>query len=147
MLCWYDSLEPVPVLFYATKKQTFVCVQSEGEENEDGNIIATLRLLRLLVKHAWELQTVLETGLAHTPTAPWKGGICRNFPCFLMPLYYVHSWMDLLSLCHFPLFCWVSSISCLWFSYYVFLTSFLCTWKSAYVYACDSLFEHMVWVI
>lgn len=50
-----------------------MCVQSEGEENEDGNIIATLRLLRLLVKHAWELQTVLETGLAHTPTAPWKG--------------------------------------------------------------------------
>ena len=34
---------------------------------------ATLRLLRLLVKHAWELRGVLETGLAQTPTAPWKG--------------------------------------------------------------------------
>lgn len=34
---------------------------------------ATLRLLRLLVKHAWELQGVLEAGLETTPTAPWKG--------------------------------------------------------------------------
>jgi PI-3-kinase-related kinase SMG-1 len=39
----------------------------------DGNITATLRLLRLLVKHAWELRGVLETGLASTPAAPWKG--------------------------------------------------------------------------
>lgn len=39
----------------------------------DGNITATLRLLRLLVKHAWELRGVLEEGLANTPTTPWKG--------------------------------------------------------------------------
>ena len=41
--------------------------------NMDGNITSTLRLLRLLVKHAWELRGVLEDRLAHTPTAPWKG--------------------------------------------------------------------------
>lgn len=34
---------------------------------------ATLRLLRMLVKHAWELRGVLEEGLASSPTAPWKG--------------------------------------------------------------------------
>ena len=39
---------------------------------EDGNITATLRLLRLLVKYAGELRDVLEDGLANTPTAPWK---------------------------------------------------------------------------
>ena len=39
----------------------------------DGNVTATLRLLRLLVKHAWELRETLEDGLAATPTAPWKG--------------------------------------------------------------------------
>ena len=34
--------------------------------------IATLRLLRLIVKHASELRSVLEKGLAETPTRPWK---------------------------------------------------------------------------
>ena len=54
--------------------------QGYGEEtNMDGNITATLRLLRLLVKHAWELRHVLEKGLAATPTAPWKGTAVRHF--------------------------------------------------------------------
>jgi len=39
----------------------------------DGKVTATLRLLRMLVKHAWELRDVLEEGLAISPTAPWKG--------------------------------------------------------------------------
>lgn len=34
-------------------------------------ITATLRLLRLIVKHAHGLQDVLEAGLAATPTTPW----------------------------------------------------------------------------
>ena len=38
----------------------------------DQQTVATLRLLRLIVKHASELRTVLETGLAQTPTSPWK---------------------------------------------------------------------------
>ena len=45
----------------------------KADSDEDGNVIGTLRLLRLLVKHAWELRNVLEPGLASTPTAPWKG--------------------------------------------------------------------------
>lgn len=52
----------------------FHFTQAKSEEsNEDGNVIATLRLLRLLVKHAWELRNILESGLASTPTTPWKG--------------------------------------------------------------------------
>ena len=35
--------------------------------------MATLRLLRLLVKHAGELRQYLEHGLETTPTAPWRG--------------------------------------------------------------------------
>ena len=37
-------------------------------------VMATLRLLRLLVKHAGELRQYLEHGLETTPTAPWRGG-------------------------------------------------------------------------
>lgn len=41
--------------------------------NGDCSIVtATLRLLRLIVKHALGLQDVLEEGLATTPTNPWK---------------------------------------------------------------------------
>ena len=47
--------------------------QAGLDVNVDGNITATLRLLRLLVKHAWELRDILEDGLANSPTAPWKG--------------------------------------------------------------------------
>ena len=51
------------------------CPLQTGEcvTNMDGNITATLRVLRPLVKHAWELRGVLEDGLAETPTGPWKG--------------------------------------------------------------------------
>ena len=57
----------------------------------DGNITATLRVLRLLVKHAWELRGVLEKGLANTPTVPWKGNVfdmifgCEEFAFALHP--------------------------------------------------------------
>ncbi|KAG1650713.1 Serine/threonine-protein kinase SMG1 [Nymphon striatum] len=55
----------------STHKKEEVC--------EDGNVTATLRLLRLLVKHASGLRDVLEKGLAGTPTAPWKGIIPQLF--------------------------------------------------------------------
>lgn len=35
-------------------------------------VTATLRILRLIVKHALELQQVLEKGLETTPSTPWK---------------------------------------------------------------------------
>lgn len=43
------------------------------QSNDDVIVMATLRLLRLLVKHAGELRAGLELGLASTPTAPWRG--------------------------------------------------------------------------
>ena len=41
--------------------------------DDDSNVTATLRLLRLVVKHAGELRSELEKGLVNTPTRPWKG--------------------------------------------------------------------------
>jgi serine/threonine-protein kinase SMG1 len=48
---------------------------STSLSSNNGNssvVTATLRLLRLIVKHALGLQEVLEEGLATTPTAPWR---------------------------------------------------------------------------
>lgn len=45
----------------------------DGEFTENCSIVtATLRILRLIVKHALGLQEVLEAGLETTPTSPWK---------------------------------------------------------------------------
>lgn len=45
----------------------------DEKSNEDCLIVtATLRILRLIVKHAFGLQEVLEAGLESTPTLPWK---------------------------------------------------------------------------
>lgn len=46
---------------------------------EEGNISATLRIVKLLVKYAVELKDDLQTGLAKTPTQPWKGIIPQLF--------------------------------------------------------------------
>lgn len=48
-----------------------------------------MRLLRLVVKHALELQSVLEAGLAATPTAPWKAIIPQLFSRMGHPEPYV----------------------------------------------------------
>lgn len=51
-------------------------VGKDGEQRfhvDDSNLVTTtLRLLRLIVKHASSLQEVLEQGLRHTPIGPWK---------------------------------------------------------------------------
>lgn len=45
----------------------------ENDKNRNCSIVtATLRLLRLIVKHAVGLQDVLDEGLSTTPTSPWK---------------------------------------------------------------------------
>lgn len=46
---------------------------SNSEDSGDSSVVtATLRLLRLIVKHALGLQEVLEEGLSNTPSDPWK---------------------------------------------------------------------------
>lgn len=47
--------------------------KDDGKSTENCSIVtATLRILRLIVKHALGLQEVLEQGLETTPTTPWK---------------------------------------------------------------------------
>ena len=46
---------------------------NNSEDSGDSSVItATLRILRLIVKHALGLQDVLEEGLSQTPSGPWK---------------------------------------------------------------------------
>ncbi|KOC68709.1 Serine/threonine-protein kinase SMG1 [Habropoda laboriosa] len=61
------------------------------EANDCATITATLRLLRLVVKHALELQNVLESGLSTTPTAPWKEIIPQLFSRLSHPESYVRT--------------------------------------------------------
>ncbi|XP_072167614.1 serine/threonine-protein kinase SMG1-like [Diadema setosum] len=61
----------------------------EFGRQEDNNITATLRLLRLLVKYASELRDVLEEGYATTPTGPWKSIIPQLFSRLNHPESYV----------------------------------------------------------
>lgn len=60
----------------ATQDEAIVNVSNtvdEGKINENCSVVtATLRILRLIVKHALGLQEVLEQGLETTPTSPWK---------------------------------------------------------------------------
>ncbi|MBN3303880.1 SMG1 kinase, partial [Amia calva] len=62
---------------------------SSKQSNDDVIVMATLRLLRLLVKHAGELREGLELGLASTPTAPWRGIIPQLFSRLNHPEVYI----------------------------------------------------------
>ena len=55
----------------------------------EGAVTATLRLLRLLVKHAGELRVELEAGLAKTPTMPWRSIVPQLFSRLNHPESYV----------------------------------------------------------
>ncbi|XP_013880332.1 serine/threonine-protein kinase SMG1 isoform X3 [Austrofundulus limnaeus] len=59
------------------------------QSNDDVIVMATLRLLRLLVKHAGELREGLEFGLASTPTAPWRRIIPQLFSRLNHPEAYI----------------------------------------------------------
>jgi PI-3-kinase-related kinase SMG-1 len=61
------------------------------DTNNCETITATLRLLRLVVKHASELQNVLESGLSTTPTGPWKEIIPQLFSRLSHPECYVRT--------------------------------------------------------
>ncbi|KAL0992596.1 hypothetical protein UPYG_G00095530 [Umbra pygmaea] len=63
--------------------------QNNKQSSDDVIVMATLRLLRLLVKHAGELREGLELGLASTPTAPWRGIIPQLFSRLNHPEAYI----------------------------------------------------------
>lgn len=60
-----------------------------SKSTECSIVTVTLRLLRLIVKHALELQSVLENGLEDTPTHPWKVIIPQLFSRLNHPEGYV----------------------------------------------------------
>lgn len=67
------------------------------KSTECDTITTTLRLLRLTVKYALELQSILEEGLQTTPTQPWKVIIPQLFSRLNHPESYVrHRVSDLL---------------------------------------------------
>ncbi|KAB0796118.1 hypothetical protein PPYR_10179 [Photinus pyralis] len=66
-----------------------VNAENINRNNECSTITATLRLLRLIVKHALVLQNVIENGLANTPTHPWKVIIPQLFSRLNHPEAYV----------------------------------------------------------
>lgn len=53
------------------------------------SVNATLRLLRLILKHAPEMRDILEAGLSQTPTEPWKHIILQLFSRLNHPEHYV----------------------------------------------------------
>ncbi|XP_066151447.1 serine/threonine-protein kinase SMG1 [Euwallacea fornicatus] len=59
------------------------------KSTECNTITITLRLLRLIVKYALELQSILEEGLKTTPTKPWKVIIPQLFSRLNHPESYV----------------------------------------------------------
>ena len=74
---WRHIIQRVYHYYHTSAQSYFIYLKLSAENVDDclleGKTTATLRVLRLLVKHAWELQAVLEEGLAQTPTEPWKG--------------------------------------------------------------------------
>ncbi|CAL9703653.1 unnamed protein product [Knipowitschia caucasica] len=74
-----DENDPKLILSCTVSKQS----------NDDLIVMATLRLLRLLVKHAGELREGLEVGLASTPTAPWRAIIPQLFSRLNHPEAYI----------------------------------------------------------
>lgn len=80
-------------------KYLHLAVNSENMKKsiESNSTTITLRLLRLIVKYALELQQVLEEGLRATPTQPWKVIIPQLFSRLNHPESYVnHCVSDLL---------------------------------------------------
>lgn len=74
--CVYSYYEMAAEAYF---KYLQLATQAQGiasptdDSNGDCSVVtATLRILRLIVKHALGLQEVLEDGLASTPTSPWK---------------------------------------------------------------------------
>jgi PI-3-kinase-related kinase SMG-1 len=91
-------------IYYALSAEAYfkylhLTTKSENvtKSTECNVITVTLRLLRLIVKYALELQNTLEEGLQATPTQPWKVIIPQLFSRLNHPESYVrHRVSDLL---------------------------------------------------
>lgn len=60
-------------------KSYFKFLSLRENDLEDTNVTATLRLLKLIVRHSPILKDILEDGLKTTPIDPWKTIILQLF--------------------------------------------------------------------
>ena len=98
MCLWQKACDRVFSLFALSASSYFKYLSLECNPFDDSNVTATLRLLRILVSHAWELQDTLERGLKTTPTGPWQCIIPQLFSRLNHPEHYVRkSVADLLN--------------------------------------------------
>ncbi|XP_012271718.1 serine/threonine-protein kinase SMG1 isoform X2 [Orussus abietinus] len=89
---WRQARKRVYSYYELSANAYFKYLQLADEEVDDCvTVIATLRLLRLVVKHALELQDALEAGLSTTPTAPWREIIPQLFSRLSHPEAYVRT--------------------------------------------------------
>ncbi|KAG7209878.1 hypothetical protein KM043_011480 [Ampulex compressa] len=89
---WKQAQKRIYSYYELSANAYFKYLQLANKETNDSNTItATLRLLRLVVKHALELQNVLESGLSTTPTGPWKEIIPQLFSRLSHPESYVRT--------------------------------------------------------
>ncbi|XP_050421824.1 serine/threonine-protein kinase SMG1 [Adelges cooleyi] len=75
--------------YYQLSAQAYFKFLQLCDNHQEESIAATLRLLRLTVKHALELQGSLEEGLSNTPTKPWRSIIPQLFSRLSHPEPYV----------------------------------------------------------
>ncbi|VVC40721.1 Hypothetical protein CINCED_3A013789 [Cinara cedri] len=75
--------------YYQLSAQAYFKFLQLCDNHQEESIAATLRLLRLTVKHALELQGSLEEGLSNTPTQPWRSIIPQLFSRLSHPEPYV----------------------------------------------------------
>ncbi|CAI6351779.1 unnamed protein product [Macrosiphum euphorbiae] len=75
--------------YYQLSAQAYFKYLQLCNNHQEESIAATLRLLRLTVKHALELQGSLEEGLSNTPTQPWRSIIPQLFSRLSHPEPYV----------------------------------------------------------
>ncbi|XP_014248245.1 serine/threonine-protein kinase SMG1 isoform X2 [Cimex lectularius] len=87
---WKKTHSRVYTYFRLSAYSYFRYIQiSEYHEEDNVIVTATLRLLRLIVRHATELQRVVENGLSTTPTAPWIAIVPQLFSRLNHPEPYV----------------------------------------------------------
>lgn len=90
---WRQAQKRVYSYYELSANAYFRYIELASSEDANGCalITATLRILRLVVKHALELQSVLESGLSSTPTCPWKEIIPQLFSRLSHPESYVRT--------------------------------------------------------
>lgn len=79
---WHKANRHIYGCYEMAANAYFKFLQMDNAEEENlhqHTVMITLRLLRLIVKHALSLQDVLDSGLATTPTGPWKTIIPQLF--------------------------------------------------------------------